>query len=224
MKAWQQAATKGEGYQSTHRLKMKDGSHRWHLSRATAVYDEDGNVEGWYGTATDIHDLIEAEEHRKLLIDELNHRVKNTLAVVQAIAKQTFRSEAVARCPNRRIEGVLPPWHKHTTFWRANCGKWASLEDIARQACLARSPGSAQIILSGPPAALKPKQAVSLAMALHELYTNAIKYGSLGSPTGSAAFTWQIDPEKQQLKMLWVERGGPPATKPLKAGFGSAMI
>jgi len=203
---------------------MKDASYRWHLSRATAVHDDHGNIEGWYATATDIHDLMRAEELRKLLIDELNHRVKNTLAVVQAIAKQTLRGDPADDARTVAFEGRLAALAQAHNLLAREAWEKAHLEDVASQALLARGPGSAQITLSGPPAALKPKQALSLSMALHELYTNAVKYGSLGCVTGSADFTWEIDSNAQRLKMQWVERGGPATVTPQKAGFGSVMI
>ncbi|MCU0790702.1 MAG: PAS domain-containing protein [Nitratireductor sp.] len=354
--AWRMAVSNCEGFQFSHRLKMADGSYRWHLSRANPVFDSLGSISRWYGTATDIHDLRMAEErlreseqrqriavyaaglgvfewnldedktlwgndrmyeifghshvdgtvsysefmknylhpddmervenamrdarqpnslfqvscrifrrsdsrirwldaagrftfsadgrparligvvadvterrateeHRKLLVNELNHRVKNTLSVVQALAQQTFKTEKRDDPRVEVFDGRLSALaHAHNLLSNENW-ETADLAEVARRSLLSRGPEKARIRLDGPVVILKPKQAVTMAMALHELYTNAVKYGALANDSGRIELLWNVKGNgSRQLDLVWRESDGPPVAKPTRHGFGSRMI
>lgn len=355
--AFDAAAKDGGEYQIAHRLTMRDGGHRWHLSRATPVRGADGALQRWYGTATDVHGLrlaeerrreseqrqriaaeaaglgvfewdaatdtaiwenermyeifgrppqdgplgIEeilcslvhpedaagthtalrdestdtgddvraafrilrpsdrglrwlelagrrhrdeagrtvrlvgvvadvtdrrrAEEHRTLLVNELNHRVKNTLAVVQALAKQTFRAER-GRDPRLDVfDGRLAALaDAQNLLTRGNWGS-ALLAEVAARTLAGPLSGDGRLVLAGPPVELTAKQAVTLAMALHELYTNAVKYGALSDPAGRVTFEWDVRAATPPvLAMTWRETGGPKIRPPERRGFGSVLI
>jgi two-component sensor histidine kinase len=166
-----------------------------------------------------------AEEHRQLLVNELNHRVKNTLAVVQAIAQQTFRgsnssADLMAAFQNRLAALAAA----HTLLTRANW-KRASLEDIFRETTAATVAHRERIRFGGPPVVLQPKKAITLAMALHELCTNAMKHGALSVETGRIDVEWEAaDNGQRAFRLVWRETGGPPVTPPLRRGFGSRII
>ena len=354
--SWQQAASHAESFQFSHRLKMSDGTYRWHLSRANPVLDGEGGIAKWFGTATDIHDLRMAEErlreseqrqriavyaaglgvfewnmeadstlwgnermydifghtlqdgtvsyadfinsylhpddrdaledamqaamrpnaifqtqcrifrksdsrvrwldvagrftmgaddkpvrligviadvterrateeHRKLLVNELNHRVKNTLSVVQALAQQTFRTDGTEDARVTVFNGRLSALaHAHNLLSNENW-QTADLGDVARRSLLTRGPDKARIHLDGPTVILKPKQAVTMAMALHELYTNAVKYGALAIEGGRIDLVWNVKFDGiRRLDMIWREYDGPPVKQPTRRGFGSRMI
>jgi len=161
-----------------------------------------------------------AEQHQRLLIDELNHRVKNSLAIVQGIAQQTFRSAV----PEAReaFEGRLAALSTaHDLLTRQNWES-ASLNRIVADAVGAVRPREGQVLIDGPDLLLAPKTAVSLAMAIHELSTNSVKYGSLSVPEGRVEVRWASEGER--LKLTWRETRGPLVQPPAKRGFGTRMI
>jgi two-component sensor histidine kinase len=169
------------------------------------------------------------EAQRDLLLDELNHRVKNTLAVVQSIAAHTLRSApepaAFASAFTDRIE-TLARAHSllARNFWDA-----APIADVV-EASLApfAVDGGAQIHWSGPEARIETGAAVALTLVLHELATNASKYGALSTPTGEVSIDWQIAHGGAGIgpraRFAWLERNGPRVSAPITRGFGSRLI
>ncbi len=173
----------------------------------------------------DISERKKAEKHRELLVNELNHRVKNTLAVVQGLALQTFRRSDVPAAATKAFESRLAALAAaHNLLTRSNWGD-TPLADLARETLEATWAQDSRIHLHGPRVILQPKQAVTLAMALHELCTNAIKYGALATPTGHVDLHWSVsDAPERRLKLVWRESGGPPVEPPPRRGFGSRMV
>lgn len=166
------------------------------------------------------------EEHQRLLVDELNHRVKNTLAIVQSVATQTFRNvddpvQASESFASRL--GALAATHDILTSenWEA-----ASLHDLIGKTGLGCGAAEDRLRAQGPHIRLPPRTAVSISMALHELCTNAVKYGALSNDGGFVSLTWEVagDGEEKRLRLSWEERGGPPVATPTRKGFGSRMI
>jgi signal transduction histidine kinase len=165
----------------------------------------------------------QAERHRELLVNELNHRVKNTLAAVQSLAMQTLRNAPNLDDGRRAFDARLIALSKaHDILVREN---WeaAGLREIVAEA-LAAHGGVAEprLQFDGPDIRLRPKVAVALSMALHELATNAAKYGALSNQTGHVAIAWTIGQPLFQLR--WTEAGGPPVVAPRRRGFGSRLI
>jgi len=159
------------------------------------------------------------EERQTVMINELNHRVKNTLATVQALARQTFgkmEGAPVEMFTERLI--ALSGAHDLLTQ-----GGWsrADLSELMR--VCTRAHGE-RIACAGPTVSLDPHTAVALSMVFHELATNSAKYGALSAPPGRVGIDWRIDPETRALTILWVETGGPPVTAPSKPGFGTRLI
>jgi two-component sensor histidine kinase len=169
----------------------------------------------------DVTDLRKAEDARELLINELNHRVKNTLAIVQAIASQSLRDvDAPIRDDFERRLMTLSGVHSLLTS-----GNWdsAGLHDVGRASLGPHLVGEeARINFHGPEIKVKPKSAVVISMALHELGTNAMKYGALSNAAGRVALDWTAD--RGRFRFKWAESGGPPVTTPRRTGFGSRMI
>ncbi|MBP2302239.1 HWE histidine kinase domain-containing protein [Azospirillum picis] len=164
-----------------------------------------------------------AEQQQHILNEELSHRLKNTLSVVQAIAMQTLgRSED--RTAVLEFESRLSALSKaHDLLLRQNWSA-ADLHDVA--ASVLGSFGSDRFHLSGPQSPAGPRATLSLSLLLHELATNAVKYGALSVPEGSVDLNWSIrgDGENRLLHMAWTERGGPAAVEPTRKGFGSRLI
>ncbi|MGE0653442.1 MAG: sensor histidine kinase, partial [Alphaproteobacteria bacterium] len=162
-------------------------------------------------------------ESLKLLVAELNHRVKNTLAVVQAIARQTFREAADTQKAWQSFEGRLVALAAaHNLLTRS---KWESarLTAIAEDAFFARGMGENRRTVSGPDVRLAPKHALALSLVLHELCTNATKYGALSDEKGKVTLTW-TPAGKGAVDLEWIERGGPPVPAVRKPGFGSRLL
>jgi len=203
--------------------RRSDGDLRWLDIAGRFVFDESGAPHRLVGVAADITDRRRADEHRELLVNELNHRVKNTLAVVQALANRTFQGSGA---PDPRVDvfaGRLAALaHAHGLLSSEGWTK-AYLADVARQTLTIEREVEERISVSGPPVILTPKQAVTMAMALHELYTNAVKYGSLSAAGGSVDLSWRALPE-HRLALSWRERGGPRVRPPSRRGFGSTLI
>jgi two-component sensor histidine kinase len=169
----------------------------------------------------DVTDLRSAEESRELLINELNHRVKNTLAIVQAVAAQTLKD---ADLPARRDfeQRLLTLSSVHSLLTDENWGS-AELHDVVRASLRPHLIGDrVRLDFSGPSLRLKPKCAVAVSMALHELGTNALKYGALSTDAGTVALDWTADGGRFQL--VWCESGGPAVRPPSRSGFGTRMI
>ena len=162
------------------------------------------------------------EDRRMLLIHELNHRVKNTLAVVQSLASQGLRSNndpaAFKEVFVRRLTALS---HAHDLLTLSN---WtgADFMDVVIKA-LSGFAGVDRYKAVGPSVRLPPRAVAPLSMALHELATNASKYGSLSAEDGTVAVDWQFEPASI-LKINWIERGGPPVATPRRRGFGSRLI
>jgi PAS domain S-box-containing protein len=166
------------------------------------------------------------EEHQRLLVNELNHRVKNTLAIVQSVANQTFRGEAAGAGARQAFESRLAALAAAHDVLTAENWESASLHEVIRKTGIGCGADDSRVAISGPALRLAPKTVVALAMALHELCTNAIKYGSLSTDSGTVRVTWRSveSSDGAQLHLEWREEGGPPVSPPEARGFGSRMI
>ena len=174
------------------------------------------------GVNVDLTDLLAAQEHQAFLLEELNHRVKNTLAVVQSLAKQTFRAGADVNAAREIFDERLRALAgAHTLLTRSN---WESapLQDVVEQAIRACGDARVRVSYAGPEILLDPKQALSVAMALHELCTNAAKHGALCRGAGRIQLTWRV--QESELQLEWREHDGPPVVQPARKGFGSTLL
>ncbi len=183
--------------------------------------DADGSVVGVFVQGHDVTDAVLADRRQRLMIDELNHRVKNTLATVQSIAMQTARANAE---PERFAESfqarLLALSHTHDLLTRSHW-EGADLHAILEHEMAAH--GQNRVLLNGPVVELKPSATVALGMIFHELATNAAKYGALSAPDGRVTVDWARDAEGR-LRVAWTESGGPRVTAPTRKGFGSRLI
>jgi PAS domain S-box-containing protein len=217
----------GSPYGWEARFRRSDGTWLWvHASCAPRI-DSEGKVRGYVGMAVDVTEsrraeaeLRASERHLRLMVDELNHRVKNTLAIVQGLAQQSFRGGEVPADARHGFEGRLAALAAaHDLLTRSNW-EGAELGELV-EAVVAAHCGD-RVRIEGPPLHLVPKLAVTLALALHELCTNAVKYGALSAPGGRVTVAWTRRGDR--LALRWEESGGPPVTAPGKRGFGTRMI
>jgi PAS domain S-box-containing protein len=223
----EQVAGKLEFYSIEKRLIRKDGRLVWIAVRSSPVRDAGGRLLYVVRVVQDITDRKVAEERQKLLIDELNHRVKNTLATVQSLAAQTARGAATPEIFRERFEGRLIALSKAHNQLTAHHWESADLRGLLA-ASFAPYLGTApeRVVLRGQNVMLRPRAVLTLAMAVHELATNAAKYGALSMPAGRIEIAWGPLEENGRtlLRIDWVERGGPPVAAPGQRGFGSKLI
>jgi PAS domain S-box-containing protein len=218
----QRAARGEELFMYEEKVAFADGDTVHLLGNAVPLRDERGGVRGAVGAFIDISERKRAEERQKLLIDELNHRVKNTLAVVQGIAQQTFKDSAVPPGLRDAFEGrlaALSGAHELLTMqrWQA-----AGMRAVVEGGLASLGVHSERVRISGDDLMLPPKTAVSFAMAVHELATNAVKYGALSVPEGIVSIDWSQ--AEGRLHFAWRERNGPVVAQPTRRGFGTRMI
>lgn len=191
----------------------------------TPVIGPDGQVEAIAGSTRDVTERKRHEQHQQLLINELNHRVKNTLATVQSIARQTLRSATGPEDANAKIEERLVALATaHDILTRENWHS-ADIRDLAQSTVDAYGAAD-QFQLEGDGCRLDPRRALALAMALHELGTNATKYGALSSRAGRVHLHWSsIDVDGDpRIEVVWQEHGGPAVHEPVQRGFGSRLL
>lgn len=190
------------------------------------IRDADGAVSGILAQGHDITEQRKAEEHRQLLVNELNHRVKNTLSTIQAVAQQTLRDNVPMKLARDAfVDRLIAMSRNHDLLTMTNW-EGADLSDVVDQALSAHvTPDRRRV--AGPPLQLEPRAALALGMALHELATNAAKYGALSIAAGQVEVLWSIDPDDgggRRLALQWREHGGPPVVPPGRRGFGSRLI
>lgn len=205
----------------------RDGTRIPVVSFPTPLFDSAGRLAGGANMLVDLTVIKEAEGRRLALIDELNHRVKNTLATVQSLTHLSFRdgcsTEAVRKF-EQRLQG-LSKTHDLLTLgdWQG-IGLRALLQQEATPFIEENRP---RIALHGEDVFLRPKMALSLTMAFHELITNAIKHGALGATGGRVSVRWSVEAGQSgrpELAISWTEENGPPARRPERTGFGLRMI
>lgn len=216
-----QAALGSDGdFNIEYRIKLPQGGQRWIEIRAQTRFDTNRRPLSMSGVSADITERKEAEAYRSLMNQEMSHRIKNTLATVQSIVSQSLRSdlppEQMRDVVARRLE-ALGGAHDILT------GKDLDVAGLRQTIQRAVKPFNAdhRISLFGPDVEISQAASSALTMALHELATNAVKYGALSNDDGTVAVRWEIDGE---FLLSWTERGGPEVIKPTRTGFGSRMI
>lgn len=174
------------------------------------------------GFLRDISERNDAQRRQELLVGELNHRVKNLLGVVGAIAHHTMRTSSTLSHFRPAFMGRLESLGRAHEILTAATWERASLHSLAAAVLVSFVGDDPRATISGPELMLAPRQFLSLSMILHELMTNAVKYGALSANGGQLELSWTVD--DGHVTLTWQERGGPPVAPPTNAGFGSKMI
>ncbi|MBI0538173.1 PAS domain S-box protein [Roseomonas sp. KE2513] len=230
VEAWHEARARGRLDVEFRLRRAADGSYRWHRTRAVPLRDEasasrrEGRILEWLGTSTDIDDLKRLQGQQSVLVAELQHRTRNLLGVVRSIARRSFdpspgREEYEARLSALgRVQGFLsrsPTWE-------------VALADLLDAELMAVGDGTSErIVVSGPPLQLPGDKVQPLALALHELATNAVKHGAIGQPDGRLKVTWRLEDGRGPPLLLldWEESGvAMPALSVERRGYGRELI
>jgi len=204
-----------------------DGSHVPFTPFPTPLHDADGNLVGAINMLVDISERKQAENRQKTLIDELNHRVKNTLATVQSLAAQTARNAEDAKDGYRRFEArLLALSRAHDLLTKRHWGQ-TPLDTLAHEVLLpvfGHEPG--RVVIEGARVDVGTRVALNLTMTLNELAINALKYGAMSVETGTLAVTWHLQTQADEswLTLDWQERGGPLVSPPEREGLGSRLM
>ncbi|HEY4043351.1 MAG TPA: PAS domain-containing protein, partial [Rhodopila sp.] len=208
------------------RVQRRDGSAHY-LMRILPYRAPDSTVDGSLITFVDVTSIVRAEEHQRLLVDELNHRVKNMLTVVISLATNTLRQAETLDGFKQVFLGRIHALS--AAYALLSRDKWSpvSVREILMEEVRPFLSGEqANVVLTGPAALVQPRVALALGMAVHELTTNAVKFGALSVPDGQVKVCWTVDETAKgaQLMLKWAERNGPPVTSPARRGFGTALI
>jgi two-component sensor histidine kinase len=190
------------------------------------IRDENGIVHGMMDTVIETTGKVEAQRQSRLLNQELEHRIKNTLAVVSAIVHQTLRSTtADAEAREALLQRIGALAQAQSVLTRSNLAE-ANIRAVIEESLAPFQTGYDRIRVDGPPVMLSSKQAFTLALAVNELATNAVKYGALSNGTGQVRILWQAGRPgtEDAFHLAWVETGGPPVGRPSRKGFGSRII
>lgn len=214
-------------YDVEYRIVTPTGEERWIAVRGQLFTPPDGGARLLVGVSQDITDRKRAEEHRTLLANELSHRVKNMLATLQAVASQTIRNAASLEDAGRTLTARIQSLDAANDLLVNERWEGASIHDLVERALAPfRLAEADSFVIAGPALRLPPRIAVGLALALHELATNAAKYGALSNSAGRVELSWSVadGARPHRLHLGWNEIGGPPVAPPSRTGFGSKLI
>jgi PAS domain S-box-containing protein len=227
--AWQQAAETGS-YEIEHRIRRQsDGAYRWHQTRASAYATENGQEVELVGTSTDIHELRSLQNRQQVLLAELQHRTRNLLALVQAMARKTLRSAESLDAFANEFEGRLTALSRVQGLVASTTKGMLDLRPLLEAELKARGEWpSNKIRIDGPDIEIPTRTAQTLALALHELATNALKYGAIGQPSGRLDVTWRVEAADGQCPRIileWTESGvSMPDVPSTRRGYGRELI
>jgi len=207
--------------QSEFRVKRPNGEIRWCIGTAAPSIDKAGRVTRISGVTVDITDRKVAEERQALLAREVDHRAKNALALVQSIVRLTRAGDVSTY--TKAVEGRIRALSRAHTVLSLSRWQGADIRGLVEEEFAPyRTGDTAKIVANGPNVSLQPAAAQSLALALHELVTNAAKYGALSSVSGRVDLAWELNPGF--LVLRWTETGGPATQAPSSPGFGTRII
>ena len=237
--AWERAEKRGEYYMEHRVWSAEAGQYRWHQTRARPVEvrasdmppAEAGDRADWVGTMTDIEDLRSLQGRQQVLLAELQHRTRNLLAVVQSIAIQTIQSAASLDIFTAEFKGRLSALGRVQSLLAESDAQDIDLHALLTAELTAHGSGtlgSGQVSIDGPAVALPAAAAQAVGLALHELATNAVKYGALTRPGASLAVHWTLESigTQQMVRLEWRERGVaiPPDDGTRRRGYGTELI
>lgn len=209
--------------------RRKDGSEFWAALFVNPVRDEAGQVIQYFASLVDLTAHKEEAAQSRMLINELNHRVKNTLSTVQSVVRQALRTGSDPEVIRASIESrLLALSRSHDLLTRENWES-AGLRDVLNESLepfRASDDWAGRVVIKGENIRFPPKAILALGLAFNELATNAVKYGAFSNEAGSVLIEWKSEstPEGSRLILRWQEKGGPPVKAPSRKGFGSRML
>lgn len=230
---WQDAPARG-GFDVEYRVRgREDDEYRWFQTRATPVYDDHGNVQEWLGTSTDVHDMRGLQDRQHVLLAELQHRTRNLMGVINATSHMTYKGSGSLDEFKTRLDDRLNALARvQAMLSRLSEQDRVTFDELIATELDAVHADAARLTLEGPQGVrLRSSTLQTLAMALHELATNAVKYGALSQPSAHLSIRWTLDPDspdgKPWLHVDWRETGvamPAPGASPQGGGQGRVLI
>jgi two-component sensor histidine kinase len=214
-------------------FRLKDaasGDWRWYRSRAVAIKTPEGDIVEWITAMRDVHEPRIARERNAILLGEARHRLKNLIAIIAALATSSRppRGEVNAQSEEflKRFLGRLHALGAAADLALVGDNRVMELGEAIEATLAPFNEGRVRIAISGPRAILGQETGGSIALAVHELATNALKYGALSDPDGSVSLAWSLTPlgENERIEIVWKEFGGPSVSPPEKEGYGYRVI
>lgn len=222
------AIERGKPWSFECRINRADGEQRWISATGRPICDADGTARRLIGHVIDITHTKRNEERLRRVLNELNHRVRNTLTIIQSIAALSFPDHVSVAEGRKEFSGRVQALARTHALLTDESSKGAKIGDLLENALApyAGGPDARRFSAEGPEILLAAKAAVSLAMTLNELATNAVKHGALSEPGGAVDVRWRRlpDGEFELCELTWIERGGPPVAPPTLKGFGTELI
>ena len=222
------ATEDGSHFEMEFRLRSASGAYQWFLGKAEAIVSSSGEVSQWFGSCINIHARKIAENRQNLLLAELQHRVKNILAVVRALANRTAENAETLEDFVAHFDGRLNAMGRTQNILARTAENGVDLADLVHEELLGHAAHfDDQVDVDGPEIKLRPKPAETLGLAIHELATNAVKYGALSTRGGQIKVTWRVDERvgNPRLALEWLESGVPVIDQePARSGFGRELI
>ncbi len=225
--AWRKAKAE-DGFQADYRLfEQATGAHRWFRNRATPSHDEHGKIVEWFGTSTDVDELRRLHEEQRALVAELQHRVRNTLGVIRSIARRTAETATTSQDYATHLEGRIDAFGRvQAAVTRSPLGGVDLAELVADELLAHATREGDGADMEGPDVRLQPKAAETFGLVVHELATNAVKYGALAVPGGHVSVRWRTeDGLAPRLVFEWKERAAAlRPSGPTRRGFGMDLL
>lgn len=222
LEVYNSAFDQRDAFSIDYRLRRHDGVYRWIVDNGRP-FERNGKFAGYFGSCIDVQDRKEIEDTRKDLIGELNHRVKNNLATVQALVRQSLSSAASTKEAEQRLTTRLMALSRTQELLAENGWSGADLKLLADKILQLTSPDGDRVNVEGPEVFVVPSKMQSLAMAIGELGLNARQHGAWSSDEGQVDLRWMwLEPGR--LRLIWREDKGPPVSTPQKRGFGLRLL
>lgn len=213
----------GERFQFEQMMPYSTTSHRHIQVEYVPRKRNDGRVEGWYALVQDVTKTRQLEKQKEDLSRELAHRIKNQLAVVQSIVSQTLRHADSVPQALASVSSRIEALGRAQDIFIQDIAETADMAMVVQNALAPYADQNNRFGISGPVVALNSQQSLSLSLAIHELSTNAVKYGALSSDDGRITINWSADPSGE-FAFEWSESGGPAVVPPTQAGFGTKLL
>lgn len=226
---WNRSLQTGTPYEVQYRLRHHSGEYHWMIGRALPIFDQEGRIQRWIGTCTDVQEQKAVALMNEVLSQELSHRIKNIFAIISGLVSLTARAhgefgpvakELIGRIAalGRAHEYVRP----HSEDSRPKVGDITLAELLDKIFAFYPAYGEGRVTIDGADLKIDSRAATPVALVLHELATNAMKYGALANDRGTIAIT--LEDAGEMMRLSWRESGGPAPNTAAKAGFGSRLI
>lgn len=226
MAAWSGVEERGEYYCEHRIFHAAAGEYRWHQTRATPLHDKDGSIIEWLGTSTDVEELLRLQQRQELLLAELQHRVRNILAMLRSVAGRTAETAETVEDYWQHLEGRISTMARTQGLLTRGIGSGADLQNLVLDELSAQAAQPSRYTVTGPDITLAGKAAEVLGLAIHELATNSVKYGALSAEDGRIDIRWALleGEERPRLSIIWSEFGVRMDEPPRRQGFGTELI